>query len=156
VQYFLGILLIALAIFILRPYWTTIPSSKVAQETTAVKHINVTSMAELDQALSHARQQHKPVMVDFYADWCTSCLVLEKTVFKKPEITDLLKQFVVIRVDITQNTPANEEIQSHYGVYAPPIFVFFNKAGKIQPQLQIMGEESEGKFLETFKELTKK
>ncbi len=64
----------------------------------------ITSLAELDKVLQHAQSQQKPVIVDFYADWCTSCKDMVNHVFPDPAVKKLLVQFILIRADVTNNT----------------------------------------------------
>jgi len=156
IQYFLGALLIILALFMLRPFFPamTLPFSAPTVATeAATPYTLVHSMDELNAALDKAKQQHKPVMIDFYADWCTSCLVLEHTVFTVPEIQNLLKNFVILRVDVTKSTPQTDDIQAHFLAFAPPTFVFFDKNRVEQENAKIVGEASERTFIDTFEGL---
>lgn len=98
------------------------------------------SLTELQQALIKAKG--KPVMLDFYADWCTSCKVLDHTTLQDPRILSLLTHFTVIRADITENNAETNKLLNQYEVVAPPTFLFFNAAGKELPDLQLVGEIS--------------
>ena len=89
----------------------------------------------------------KPVMLDFYADWCSSCKIMDATTFKDPNVVEALKNFVVLKIDITANTPANKALLNKYGVIAPPTFVFFNSQGEELIKNRIVGETSAKPFL---------
>lgn len=148
-QYFLGVLLIGLAIFLMRPFLPTITlnwnTDQHAQES--ISYQSITSIAALDNALKEAKKAHTPVMIDFYADWCTSCLVLEKTVFQDSQIISLLSHFTVLRVDVTKSTPQTDALQTRFLAFAPPTFIFFDKNGQEQTQAEITGEAPIGQFV---------
>lgn len=90
-----------------------------------------------------------PVMLDFYADWCASCKVMDATTFKDPRIIDTLAQFTVIKIDVTKNSSSNKAIMNYFHVIAPPTFVFYNSEGKLLKHLQVVGESSAYEFLKT-------
>ncbi|WP_045106552.1 protein-disulfide reductase DsbD [Legionella hackeliae] len=108
----------------------------------------VSTPSEIQHAIDIAKAQGKPVMLDFYADWCTSCQIMEATTFKDPQVEAALKNFIVLKVDITANNAQDKALLQHYGVVAPPTFLFFNKQGNEQSNLRLIGEASASKFLE--------
>lgn len=89
----------------------------------------------------------RPVMLDFYADWCASCKEMEDTTFKDPKVKELLTHFEVIKIDITENSPENKAIMKHFNVIAPPAFIFFNAQGEEQKQITLVGEQSAEEFI---------
>lgn len=88
-----------------------------------------------------------PVMLDFYADWCASCKVMEATTFQDPNVLAALSHFKVIKVDVTANDAENKAIMKEYQVIAPPTFVFFNSQGKELSEFKLVGESSANDFL---------
>ena len=94
-----------------------------------------------------AQANGKPVMLDFYADWCASCKVMEQTTFKDPKVLSNLNHFKIIKIDVTANNTNNKEIMKHFKVVAPPTFIFFNAQGKELTHLKIVGENTAGQFL---------
>lgn len=106
----------------------------------------VTTVSEVQKAIANAKG--KPVLLDFYADWCASCQIMEATTFKDPQVEAALKNFVVLKVDITANNDQDKALLQQYGVIAPPTFLFFNKQGNEQSGLRVIGEASASKFLE--------
>lgn len=88
-----------------------------------------------------------PVVLDFYADWCSSCKVMESTTFQDPEVKQLVTHFKWIKVDVTQNNSENQKIMRYFDVIAPPSFLFFNKQGKPMPQLKTVGELTASQFI---------
>lgn len=104
------------------------------------------------QTLAAVEQQIKdahgtPVLLDFYADWCTSCKVMESTTFQDPKVQKLLRQFKFIRIDVTNNSLKDKELMHHFNVIAPPSFLFFDQQGKALNQLKTVGEVSTAQFI---------
>src|SRR3990167_1897558 len=119
-------------------------SAASALKEKPTEHI-VTTSAELNELL--AQSQGKPVMLDFYADWCTSCKIMEATTFNEPALKQALTRFVVIKVDITHNTPAEQALLKEYNVIAPPTFIFINSQGQEVTGSRLVGEVSAQDFI---------
>jgi thiol:disulfide interchange protein DsbD len=115
----------------------------------------VKTVDELHQAIIDSKD--KPVLLDFYADWCTSCKVLEQSLLGDIDVKQMLRQFSVIKVDITESGDAQQAILNEYQVIAPPTFIFMNKAGEELANMRLVGEVSKANFmqqLEAAKELS--
>jgi len=160
IQYLLGILLIGLALSLvarlipattLSAYYPSF--SSVAYEKPAHDYTLITSTEALDTALAQAPIHKKPVMIDFYADWCVSCIEMERHVFTKPDIAKLMTQFEILRIDITKNTPQNQSLQNQFIIFAPPAFIFFDKNGVEMKNQQLVGEVPSAKFKETLEKV---
>jgi thiol:disulfide interchange protein DsbD len=102
------------------------------------------SEAILDQASMEA----KPVLMDFYADWCAPCKELDMHTFTDPEIIEKSKEFYMIKVDLTssENTQA-EALRKKYGARGVPTLVFLDPDGKEMPNLRVFGFEPSDVFL---------
>ena len=96
--------------------------------------------AQLAQLIDQAKLQGKPLMIDFYADWCISCKVMENQVFTQPKITAALKQFLLVRADITDNTAIHQELLNRFKLFGPPALVFFDSTGEEKPEFRTIGE----------------
>ncbi|PIQ42417.1 MAG: hypothetical protein COV52_08790 [Gammaproteobacteria bacterium CG11_big_fil_rev_8_21_14_0_20_46_22] len=96
--------------------------------------------AELNRSLAQAKMEHKAVMIDFYADWCVACQLMDKQVFSQTDVQQALKPMMVIRIDLTHNSEAALAIAKRYHVFAPPSLVFYNAKGKELANLQIFGD----------------
>lgn len=120
---------------------------QIANATTAkvTGGKTVKTLSGLQKAIANAKG--KPVMLDFYADWCTSCKFMEATVFKDPRVTEALKDFVVVKVDITGNNAQERALLSQFNVVAPPTFLFLNELGHEESHLRLVGETSTNEFL---------
>lgn len=110
----------------------------------------VHSVQELQQVVSAANG--KPVMLDFYADWCVSCKEYEQFVFSDPQVQAALKEVVLLQADVTDNREEDAALLKHFELFGPPGIVFFNAQGKaLQPVIK--GYQDAPTFLETVRSL---
>jgi thioredoxin:protein disulfide reductase len=84
------------------------------------------------QALDEAREEGRPAVVDFRADWCLPCLEMERTTFVAPEVTARVGGFEMLRADVTEMSNATESLLSKYGVLGVPTTIFIAADGKEQ------------------------
>lgn len=95
------------------------------------------SREKLEGALAAAREQCKPVVMDFYADWCVACRELEADTFSDARVAQALEEFVLIKIDATLNSPVIEAIQRDYGIVGLPTMLFFQPNGTLIKNLRI-------------------
>jgi thiol:disulfide interchange protein DsbD len=107
----------------------------------------VKSMPELEQKLALAKDRHQQVILDFYADWCVSCVQMERTVFTRPEIKTALAKFMLLRADVTQDNAFDQALLERYHVVAPPTLIFLNAEGVPFRKHEIVGEVNSTQFL---------
>ncbi len=107
----------------------------------------VQSVAALKAQLSRAAAAGRPVMVDVTADWCTSCLEMEHTTFKNPRVRQALAKLTLLKVDVTDNTPAERRLLKHLGLYGPPDFIFYDRCGRRLKAQEVVGYLSTEDFL---------
>src|SRR5205814_2103215 len=105
------------------------------------------NIEDLNRQLLVAQTLHKPVLLDFYADWCESCVVMDKKVFSLPHVIKSLGYFVLLRADLSQNNTADELLLKQYDVVAPPTVLFFNNQGHEVNSHRIVGELTPQEFL---------
>lgn len=108
--------------------------------------ILVKTPLELQQALANTHGQ--PILIDFYADWCESCKVIENTTLQDADISLLLRDFIVLKVDITKNNHDSKALLHQFNVIAPPTFIFLDRAGKELQHLRLVGEISTNTLFE--------
>ena len=111
-----------------------------------VRFERVASVAELDARLKAAS---RPVMLDFYADWCVSCKEMEAFTFSDPKVQAALAGMTLLQVDVTANSPADRELLKRFRLFGPPGIVFFDAAGREIPGLRVIGFQGADRFLET-------
>jgi thiol:disulfide interchange protein DsbD len=93
-----------------------------------------------DRLLQEAQQEDKPVIIDFYATWCTPCLELEDITFHDLEVVKRAgADFVMIKVDLTRKgDPGQERLLSRYGVRGVPTVVFLDRRGQERDDLRLL------------------
>jgi thiol:disulfide interchange protein DsbD len=104
-----------------------------------MQFITVTRKQELDQYLAGAAAKGQPVMLDFYADWCISCVELDLVTFADGGVQQSLRDFLRIKVDVTANDEAAKLLSKTYSVIGPPALIFFDKAGQLNPDMTLIG-----------------
>jgi thiol:disulfide interchange protein DsbD len=109
----------------------------------------VRSVAELDAALLAAG---RPVMLDFYADWCVSCKEMERYTFTDPVVQDKLAHALLLKVDVTANSPDDRALLKRFGLFGPPGTIFFDPRGQEVAQARVIGFQSSERFLETLRD----
>lgn len=102
---------------------------------------------QVQALLAEARQQGQPAMLDFYADWCISCKVMERTVFSDPEVIRALSGHRLVQIDMTDNTPEQQALLDQLGLFGPPAILFYNRAGEELSGQRILGEMDKEAFL---------
>ena len=107
----------------------------------------ITNMTELESALQSARKKHQPVLIDFYADWCTSCKVIESTKLTHPDILNTLNYMQFIKVDLSANNHESRALLHEFNVIAPPTFVFIDSTGHEREALRLVGDISVSSLL---------
>lgn len=106
----------------------------------------VSSPQELDAQLAAAREAGQPLMLDWYADWCISCKVIEREVFAAPQIAPRLADYRLIRFDITESNPQQRALLDRYKLFGPPAVLFFDRSGKEMQAVRVVGEIDAGQF----------
>jgi len=106
----------------------------------------VVNLDELDAVLS--KNKGKKIMLDFAADWCTACKELDEITFKDKDVKAKLSEYVLIRADVTANTSAQKKMSQKYGVFGPPVVIFFDKELNVKKSKTIVGFIEPKEFLE--------
>jgi thiol:disulfide interchange protein DsbD len=117
---------------------------KVAQNALPFERIK--SVADLQARVASASAAGKTVMVDFYADWCTSCHEMEKYTFTDPAVQAALSNTVLLQADVTKNDEIDQALMQHFGIYGPPTIAFYDAKGTEQRPYRVAGYMKAGDF----------
>jgi thioredoxin:protein disulfide reductase len=98
----------------------------------------IRSVAALDHELAAARNDGKPVMLDFSADWCVECRAMD-AVLRKPEIRERLQDFRMVRADVTAVDNASRALMKRFEIVGPPTILLFGTQGDMDPAIRIVG-----------------
>ncbi len=106
----------------------------------------LTAPAALDAALAQAKAAGQPVLLDWYADWCISCKVIEHEVLNAAQVRPQLAGFKLLRFDITQSDAAQRGLLDRYGLFGPPAILFFGGNGSEITADRVIGEVNADEF----------
>jgi thiol:disulfide interchange protein DsbD len=126
-------------------------SGLVATSANVQPHHNlnfqpIKSIAELENALKNA--SGKPVMLDFYADWCVACKELEQFTFSDARVQSALKDTLLLQADVTNNTEDDKALMQKFNIFGPPGIVFFNAKAEEESHLKVVGYKNADAFLQ--------
>jgi thiol:disulfide interchange protein DsbD len=159
----LGVLLVATAAWIASPLLQKndianslkIVNGQRVHQVGDLSFILTQSIAQLEVELSKAKEAKKFVLLDFYADWCISCKEMEINTFANPEVSQELKQFILLQVDVTKNSAENQALLKRFGLYGPPGILIFNLDSQEQQSLRVVGYMPPQRFIERLKQVNK-
>ncbi len=114
---------------------------------TKTAFARIGSNAELDAALAQANGRR--VMLDFYADWCVSCIEMEKFTFVDAKIKPELDQLLLLQADVTANNEEHKALLKRFGLFGPPGIIFFGADGREIPGSRVIGFQSADAFLQS-------
>ena len=106
----------------------------------------VRDVTELDAAV---RSAGRPVMLDFYADWCVSCKEMERFTFNDPRVRARLDKALLLQVDVTRNSAADRELLKRYNLFGPPGILFFDAQGRELASQRVIGHQDPAHFLDS-------
>ena len=146
-----GLVLAVLGALVLYQLWAA-PSTAVASDSTADSaaaqaagpHFDrVASVADLDARL---RSAGRPVMLDFYADWCVSCKEMEAQTFVDPAVRAKLAKAVLLRADVTANSDDDRALLKRFHLFGPPGIILFDAQGHELESARVVGFQDAARF----------
>jgi thiol:disulfide interchange protein DsbD len=138
----------------LAPISAEAPSTLSAKTTSALAFKTIHSAEELDAIL--AESKGKKVMLDFYADWCSSCKELDEITFKDPAVIQSLNDYVLVRADVTADSEAEKALTKQFGLFGPPAMIFFDENSAVIKGGDLIGFKNAEDFLSHIKTLETK
>ena len=114
------------------------------------QHLQFTRIKNADDfkaALAASNAQGKPVMLDFYADWCTYCIKMEDYTFSDPAVQAALADTTLLQADVTANDAQDLALLNHFGLFAPPAILFFDRSGDEIRSSRLVGYKNASDFL---------
>lgn len=151
VQKLFGVMLVALAVWVAMPIFTSSKTSSneaIHQLESGLVFQRVTNSAQLDALLNQAKQKGQPVLLDFYADWCVTCKEMELLTFSNEKVKAALSTYQLIQVDVTKNTVEHQRILKQYALFGPPAILFFDANGDEKISRRVIGFMKAERFLE--------
>lgn len=116
-------------------------------QTRELEFRMIKSSADLDREVAAARAAGKPLLFDFYADWCVACKEMEKYTFTEPAVHDALSDFVLLKADVTANDDTDQALMKRFGIIGPPATLFFVD-GTERRELRLYGFEKAEAFVQ--------
>jgi thioredoxin:protein disulfide reductase len=111
--------------------WKAMMAAQTGQSAAHVElpFLRIKSVDDLTAQVTKANAAGKSVMLDFYADWCTSCKEMERDTFPEAEVRAALSNTVWLQADVTANDEVDKALMQHFGIFGPPTIVFFGTDG---------------------------
>lgn len=131
----------------LAPFVASTTPGTLAGEAAHAGFQRVEQPSQLRTLLANARERGQPVMLDFYADWCISCKVMERNVFSDPQVIQALTPYTLLQIDMTDNTPAQQALLDELGLFGPPAILFYRASGTELSDARVLGEMDKQQFL---------
>ncbi len=146
-----GIGYIALSVFDLRPY--------IRGRVMADNSINQIQMMNwqpyTDEALAQAVKDGRPVIIDFWAEWCAACHELAENTFTDPRVRAMGGNFVLLKYDATKESPQLKQLKKKYSIQGLPTVIFYNAKGVWIDGLTLTQFENAEKFLQRMEKASK-
>jgi thioredoxin:protein disulfide reductase len=125
------------------------PLAGLKQDPISTSPLQWTRVASLDELEMKLKAPGRPVMLDFYADWCVSCKEMESFTFSEPKVRAQLDQMLLLQVDVTANNEADKALLKRFSLFGPPGIIFFDAQGREIKGLRVIGYQNAERFLKT-------
>ncbi len=115
------------------------PGQPGVAEHRGLEFRRIKTVDDLDRVLAQASSQGQTAMLDFYADWCISCLEMENYTFTDATVQTALSGTMLLQADVTANDEEDQALLKRFGVFGPPTIVFFGKDGLQRNGYEVVG-----------------
>lgn len=122
------------------------PLAPLSRPVADLAFQSISSVAQLNDAVRQAAAQGEPVMLDFYADWCTSCKEMEHYTFTDPAVRATLQHVRLLRADVTANNGDDQALLKLFQIPGPPTIAFYNARGHELSQYREVGYMNAPRF----------
>ncbi len=127
-------------------------SAKDETRTAHQKFIKVKNLSELEALIA---KSDKPVMLDFYADWCVSCKEMEAFTFVDPAVSVRMSQMLLLQADVTANNAEDRALLKKFRLFGPPGIIFFQAGGAERRDIRVVGFQDASRFATTLDRILK-
>jgi thiol:disulfide interchange protein DsbD len=124
---------------IYRPLAGIVGNGTTLQDHEGLTFIRIKTVTDLNSQLQQASMQGRPVMLDFYADWCIECIRMEENTFPQPQVKQALAGVVLLQADVTAHDEEDKALLKHFNIYGPPAIMFFGSDGKERNAYRLYG-----------------
>ncbi len=131
---------------IFHPLNNAITNSNLSKTIFHKNYQKINNYAELERVLARA-PKNKIIMLDFYADWCVECKILQREILENNDVEEKLKNVQVLKADITKYSNQDKKLMQKLGVFNPPSILFFANKREITGA-RIISKPSKEEFLE--------
>jgi thiol:disulfide interchange protein DsbD len=108
-------------------------------EVSGLDFRRIKTVQDLDAALAASAAEGRPAMLDFYADWCVSCVEMEHYTFTDASVRDALSDTLLLQADVTANDRDDQALLKRFGVFGPPTIIFFGPDGAQRQGFEVVG-----------------
>lgn len=122
------------------------PIPQLAARQTKLPFERFKTLDELQAKIAAASKNGQAVMVDFYADWCISCLEMEHKTFTQPDVQKALANVVLLQADVTANDDEDKKLYVHFGIPGPPTIAFYGPEGRERRNFRVVGYMKAAEF----------
>ena len=115
------------------------PIPAFAHQTHELPFRKIRTVADLERAVQEASAAKRGVLLDFSADWCTSCKEMERYTFTDPRVQSALAHVTLLRADVTKNDADDQALLHHFGIFGPPTIAFYGPDGRERTGYRVVG-----------------
>lgn len=128
--------------------WQPLQNISAPKQNTQQARLDFEMVDNLDQLEQQLAQTDQPVMLDFYADWCTDCKTMERTTFRDADVLEALSGYRLLKLDMTDNNDEHRAMLKALKVFGPPTMLFYDRNGKEIEDSRLIGHADADRLLE--------